>query len=814
MRIALLFALFFVSTLISKAQILEPVKWSFSQEKLSDTRYKLIFSATIDKKWHVYSQRNKPDVVIPISFTFKANPKVKLLGKVKEESEVIDILDPVFNEQLRYFENKAVFSQLVEAEKGTKFSGELEYMACDDKQCLPPQNVLYSFVLDGNNVASGPGDNIVIGTEESHAGFEDPIKWNGAVKLTADNKATVTVSAKLDAKWHIYSMKLPAGDGPETTALEFKLPNGVKQVGAVREVGKLKNEFDPNFDRKLLFFEHEVAYEIDFEFIDKKSFEGSVYFMVCDDKQCLPPRNHFFKVDLENLTVNTVDETEGQDALVGDVVPKLEQIDLKNPVAACGEPQEEETSNIFTIFFLGFIGGLIALLTPCVFPMIPLTVSFFTKGNSDKKKGIRNATIYGGFIFLIYILLSLPFHLLDSIEPEILNEISTNIYLNVFFFVIFIFFAFSFFGYYEITLPSSVANKMDSKSEAGGIIGSFFMALTLAIVSFSCTGPILGSLLVGSLTADGGAFQLTAGMGGFGLALALPFALFAAFPSWLKSLPSSGGWLNNVKVVLGFIELALAFKFLSNADLVAHWGLLKYETFMVLWVLVAIGLTLYLFGKIRFPHDPKKVTLTGMRTTLAVVALVLTVYLMSGFRFDKETRTFNSLSLLSGLAPPAGYSIMYPSKCPNNFKCFKDLEEGMAYAKKVNKPIMLDFTGWACVNCRKMEEHVWTKDEIKGLINEELILISLYVDDKAELPKEQQGVYETKRGTKKMIKTVGDKWSTLQSEYFGKNTQPQYAIISPEGVLLNNPVPYTPDTKEYKAFLECGINAFKKVTIK
>ncbi len=486
----------------------------------------------------------------------------------------------------------------------------------------------------------------------------------------------------------------------------------------------------------------------------------------------------------------------------------IPSIDLNNPVNSCGgtgiQTKESEGNGLLTIFLLGFLGGLVALITPCVFPMIPLTVSFFTKKATTKKKGIFNAVMYGFFIFLIYILLSVPFYFIDSASPEILNSVSTNPWLNVAFFAVFIFFALSFFGLYEITLPSSFTGKADAKAGTGNLLGIFFMALTLAIVSFSCTGPILGSLLVGSL--NGGAVQLTAGMGGFGLALALPFALFALFPNWLNSLPKSGGWLNSVKVVLGFVEVALAFKFLSNADLVKHWGLLKREVFIGIWVAVGIGLTLYLLGKIKFPHDSPIKKLSKARIALAVLVGAFTVYLIPGLTNTK----YANLSLISGFPPPLCYSVYEsPINC-KNFEPYKDYSEALEIAKAQNKPILIDFTGYACVNCRRMEENVWTDVEVKTLMSEKFVLVSLYVDDKKKLPAAQQFTYKTKEGIEKEILTVGDKWATFETENFKNNAQPLYAIINTEEILLNNPVGYTPNIAEYKNWLECGLQAFEK----
>ena len=467
------------------------------------------------------------------------------------------------------------------------------------------------------------------------------------------------------------------------------------------------------------------------------------------------------------------------------------------------EPAEKEEKGLWTIFLLGFLGGLIALLTPCVFPMIPLTVSFFTKSAKNKQNGIANAVMYGAFIFLIYVLLSLPFHLLDSLDPEILNSISTNVTLNVIFFTIFMVFAFSFFGYYEITLPQSWSAKMDSKATSiGGMVGIFFMALTLAIVSFSCTGPILGSLLGGSLSSDGGAMQLTFGMGGFGLALALPFALFALFPNWLNSLPRSGGWLNTVKVVLGFIEVALAFKFLSNADLVEHWGLLKREIFIAIWIVCALGLALYLFGFIRFPHDgPKTKRIPKGNLLVGIMSIAFLLYLTPGLTNTK----YANLKLLSGFPPPLFYSLYDKGL---EMESIRDFDEALELAKASGKPIMIDFTGWACVNCRKMEEQVWTIPEINKIISEKYVLVSLYVDDREELPEDQKFNFLKPTGGVKKIKTVGDKWATFQTVNFKNNSQPYYILLDTELNLLNKPVGYTPDTEVYRVWLETGLENF------
>jgi thiol:disulfide interchange protein len=451
------------------------------------------------------------------------------------------------------------------------------------------------------------------------------------------------------------------------------------------------------------------------------------------------------------------------------------------------------------------------LLTPCVFPMVPLTVSFFTGRNTIRKKGVLQACFYGGFILLIYILFSLPFHFLDQINENILNDISTNVYLNVAFFVVFILFALSFFGLFEITLPAGLANKMDRNAEAGGFIGSFFMALTLAIVSFSCTGPILGSLLAGSLAQDGGAMQLTIGMGGFGMGLGVPFTIFALFPGLLKSMPKSGGWLNSVKIVLGFLELALALKFLSQADLVIHWNLLKYEIFLGLWVIIFLGLFLYLSGIIRFQSEKPINKFSKFRIVFSIVVGGWIMYLSSGFMTNEMGNSYRSLNLLSGLLPPTGYSYAYESTSPPGLACEHDFNIALERARRENKPLLVDFTGKACVNCRKMEEQVWPK--VQGLLQSEFVIVSLYVDEKKELPADLKEEYRTRwSGVEKEIETYGDMWSAFEIETFNSNSQPLYVIIDPmtngEEELMNEPLAGMVSEEEFRNWLKEGIRLY------
>lgn len=483
---------------------------------------------------------------------------------------------------------------------------------------------------------------------------------------------------------------------------------------------------------------------------------------------------------------------------------KIPSIDIKNPVNNCGD-DDTQGKGLFRIFLLGLIGGFIALLTPCVFPMIPLTVSFFTRKGQPRKKGVFNACMYGFFIFLIYILLSVPFYLFNA-SPQVLNNISTNVWLNLFFFVIFIVFAISFFGFFEITLPGGLANKAGTRSGIGSLGGIFFMAFTLAIVSFSCTGPILGSLLVGAISSNGGPVELSFGMGGFGLGLALPFAIFAIFPNWLQSLPKSGGWLHTVKVVLGFLEVAMAIKFLSNADLVKQWGFLKREIFIGAWSIIGIAIILYLLGMIRFPQDSPVKKLSRTRIAFILVFALATLYLLPGVTNTK----WANLKLISGFPPPLCYSVYSePVNCKRGFEPLRDYEEALLRAKKENKPVLIDFTGWACVNCRRMEEAVWTDPLVDSLMRSEFVVVSLYVDEKRNLPVRDQTTFTASGGEEVSIITVGDKWSNFQIENFHATSQPQYAIISLDEKALTKTKTYTPDAEEFAEWLKCGLDAFK-----
>ena len=624
------------------------------------------------------------------------------------------------------------------------------------------------------------------------------IKWNTSAQKLTEGKYEIQLTAHISRGWHLYA------DHPELeiTGLMTSLDATTVKLGELHPQSNAKSINDLVFETKVPAFTDTVSFkqimEIDGEV--PSTIRLQLNYFVGEAENFIPEEPSL------DIILEAGASTQKENRIL------IPSIDLANPATDCGKDitgsvQDTRSEGYFSLFLLGFLGGLIALLTPCVFPMIPLTVSFFTKKSQSRSKGIQNAVLYGFFILLIYVLLSIPFHFLDSINPEILNNISTNAYLNVFFFIVFILFAFSFFGFYEINLPGSMANRVDSKSGVGNIAGIFFMALTLALVSFSCTGPILGSLLAGSLSSDGGAMQLTSGMAGFGLALALPFALFALFPNWLSALPKSGGWLNTVKVVLGFLELGLALKFLSNADLVMHWGILKREIFIGIWIIIGILLTLYLWGKLRFKHDTPLKKLSYTRRILGLVAGLFTLYLLPGVTHTK----YSNLTLISGFPPPLYYSI-YASESDFvlGLNGVRDYEEGLALARASNKPMLIDFTGFACVNCRRMEEGVWSKPDVYALMKENFIIVSLYVDDKKKLPLSERFTYKTREGIEKEIVTVGDKWSTFETENFQKNAQPWYAILNIKEELLSHPVGYVPNAQEYKAWLQCGLDAFNQ----
>ncbi|MDO3425362.1 cytochrome c biogenesis protein CcdA [Chryseobacterium sp. APV1] len=665
--------------------------------------------------------------------------------------------------------------------------------------------------------------------------IKNPVKFKFTINELGDNQYEAVLNATMESGWHIYSKDIPEDTGIPT---DYKVSGkNIELIGKFTEVGKKHEEFSEAFGGKIIFYSNTAGFKQKFKLKDGTKpgdVVAEITYQTCDDRVCLAPNTLEFnkQVTPKGATeeVKTDEKTTAKDSLqpvvdtLGNVVQpavptaetqkldpknlKIESINFQKPLTDCGTGSSKISENYWTYLLLGFIGGLIALLTPCVFPMIPLTVSFFTKGNKNPAKGKRDALIYGFFILLIFVLLSVPFHLIDGIAGNIFNEISTNVWLNIAFFIIFIFFAGSFFGYYDITLPSSIANKSSKAEEAGGIIGIFFMALTLVIVSFSCTGPILGSLLGSAITGSANVpMLLTFALAGFGLAWAIVFGLLALFPQALQSLPKSGGWMNTVKVVLGFVELALALKFLSKADLVSKTFLIKRELFIGIWIVIAIGLAIYLFGLIKFPHDDKKPKISVTRKILGVLGIGFVVYLVQGLIPSDRPK----LQLLSGILPPLNVSYFHDEKDgilgmhPEH-----DFFTAIELAKKEGKPILIDFTGYGCENCRKMEEFVWSEPDILPILQNDVVLASLYVDDKEELPEDQKTKIDLGDGQVKKVKTIGDRWSLFQQVNFNNNSQPHYVLLTPDGKVINTPVSGYMEKEKFKKFLECGVNYYKQ----
>tara|TARA_B100001057_G_scaffold477908_1_gene547751 strand:+ start:9260 stop:11212 length:1953 start_codon:yes stop_codon:yes gene_type:complete len=623
----------------------------------------------------------------------------------------------------------------------------------------------------------------------------EPVKWNFNAENKNDSILTLNFIAKIQSGWHVYSQFIKE-EPPLKTLFVFDDERYVS-ANTILE-GETVYKYDSIFEKKIRYFENIAEFTLDIKKNLADDFiNGTIEYQACDDRLCIFRSEPFtFKINKSAEIVK-----KNNPSVVN--ISKLNSLKLQLSKSNLIEKNNNSTSKntFWKIFLLGALGGFLALLTPCVFPLIPITVSYFMKNVHSKSQGISDAFKYSFFIIFLYVLLSVPFHIFDSIDPEILNLISTNVVLNIFFFIVFIYFALSFFGFYELKLPNNWVNFSDNKSSKfKGTLGIFFMALTLAIVSFSCTGPILGSLLAGSISSDSGAMQLSFGMLGFGFALGLPFGLFALFPNALKIIPKSGNWLGSTSIVLGFIELALALKFFSNADLVSNWGLLKREVFIFFWTIISLLTSLYLFGLFSFPHELKQ-KISNYRKFVGFLFVFFTMYLFQGLLTKN-----NNLKFLSGFPPPTFYSIYhYSNECPLNLDCYKDFNEGKKISEQVNKPILLDFTGWACVNCRRMEENVWSDPDIYEILKNKLVIISLYVDDRSELPDIDKFEYVRPNGTIKSIRTIGQKWSTFQYLNFKTASQPFYVLMTPSGRILNEPIQYA-NINEFKSWLEKGLS--------
>jgi len=626
----------------------------------------------------------------------------------------------------------------------------------------------------------------------SFAQILNPVKWEFFKKELSNNEIELQFKASLDEGWYLYSQNLD-DNGPVPTEFTFLDNNSYDLIGVVNEP-ITNEEYDPNFDMTLKYFKDEVIFTQKIKNKSNTDFtlSGNIYFMVCDNSQCLPPEELEFDFEIKGVSSVSINDKE----------------------------ESHKSGNMWALFIIAFFSGFLALITPCVFPMIPMTVSFFTKKSKTKSEGIFNAIIYGVSIIVIYVALGVGVS--SVFGADALNNMATNVYFNIGFFLMLIIFGVSFLGAFEIQLPSSWTNKSVEAESKGGFIGIFFMAFTLALVSFSCTGPIVGTLLVEA--ALGGYMGPIIGMLGFSLAIALVFAFFAAFPGWLNSLPQSGGWLNSVKVTLGFLEIALAFKFLSNADLVMQTHLLERELFIAIWIIIFGLLTCYLLGFLKFAHDTDLEYLSVSRLSMAILTGTLTIYMIPGLWGAP-------LKIISAFPPPMQYSespygvggaanksttkehyiIEGTHPGPQGIDAFHDYDAGLSYAKKIGKPIMLDFTGHACVNCRKMEEQVWSDDNVKRILSEDVVLVSLYVDERTKLPESEQ--YETTlAGKRKKVKTIGDKWMVLQANEFGTNSQPFYVLLDYNEKVLIEPANYQDygTAKLFTEWLNKGLKNFNK----
>ena len=655
------------------------------------------------------------------------------------------------------------------------------------------------------------------------AQIHKPVIWETSVEKINESEFNLVVSATIEAGWHLYSQNVPEG-GPIATSIVLNDESENFQLIGNPIEDKGIEEFDNVFNMKIKFFEKKASFKQKIRLLteEKITIEGIVEFMVCDDTFCLPPTEVDLSFEVQGKAgapvAESVSEVKEKSFLQNTQLDQeTEDKSQASDQKIVGRTKQEKKKSLWTLFILSFFAGFAALLTPCVFPMIPMTVSFFTKQSKTRAIGIRNAILYGASIVILYVFLGTVVTYFFGADS--LNALSTNVWFNLVFFLLLIIFAVSFLGAFEITLPSSWGTKVDSQADRGGLIGIFFMALALAIVSFSCTGPIVGTALVAA-AAQGGTAPIIS-MLGFSLAIALPFSLFAAFPGWMNSLPKSGGWLNTVKVFLGFLELALAFKFLSNADLVlqGHW--LEREVFIAIWITIFGALALYLFGKIKLPHDSDLHHLSVGRLSLGLVVMAFTIYMIPGLWGAP-------LKLISGFPPPMHYSessygvgytklseagmgmqIEIPEGAhlgPHDIISFLDYEKGMAYAKKVNKPAMIDFTGHACVNCRKMEERVWSDSRVLQVLKNDIVLISLYVDDKRSLPVEE---HYTSAINGKKVTTIGKKWSEFQINKYKANAQPYYVLLDHKGDNLNEYSAYNPDIEDYLSWLQEGIQNFK-----
>ena len=836
----ILFSLLAIITIAntSYSQLKNPVKWKIEIESAEDGMYNIVYKATAEYGWTIYSQHTSDDGPVPTEIVYEDFAGISLEGDNIESGHKKEGPDPLFENVnvVKYLSDEAfVIKQKISVKDASiPVIGYLTYMTCDNKQCLPPTDVEFNLELpavNSNDEADSKPMSITMGGDyvddtDQSSGILNPVTWKWTKEKKSETQYKLVYTAAIQEGWTVYS-QFTSDDGPVPTEVSYENAEGITLDGKSIESGHKKEGPDPLFDNVNVvkyLADQPLTITQNITLTDKtKPISGYLTYMACDATKCLPPTDveFSFSMDGSSTRTNNTEAALSSEDKVDQSRPQL-RATYNAPVSDCGAggSSDSDSKSFIWLFFAGMLGGFAALMTPCVFPMIPITVSFFTK--DTKRSGLMNGLIYGLSIIVIYVALGLLITIFAG--PEALNALSTNWIANMAFFVIFIVFAFSFFGYYELTLPSSWTTKTDSMADKGGLLGIFFMAATLSLVSFSCTGPIVGSALVAA--ANGGYVGPLVVMLGFSLALALPFGLFAAFPSWLNSLPRSGGWMNSVKVVLGFLEVGFAFKFLSTADLTQHWGILPYEVFMGIMIAVAVAIALYLFGFIKFPHDSKIKKLSNTRKILGATFAVLAIYLCTGFTVNKDTGIYNSLWLTSGFSPPVNYNLLlekgkadetikakYPSftKCANNIDCFKNYFEGLEYAKEVNKPVFVDFTGHGCQNCRRVEDQYWVNDNVRRILNDEVVLVSLYVDDREALEKPFISAYDDKKK-----RNVGNQWADFQVVNFERNSQPWYTLITTEEQVVTQPQGFDyfnsrNGAETYTEYLECGLKEASKL---
>lgn len=814
-KLILSFTLLFALVNLAIAQLNNPVSWEFDQKKISDTEYELIFKASIEKGWHLYSEKLPEGGPIATTIHFEESTDFETNGDFASEGKAIKVFDKSFNMDLEYFGGKATFTQKIKLKSpGTvKVSGYVEYMSCNEETCTPPTEAEFNFELKSSLTKSVTETESKAEISVGQMGIVTPVTWSFSKNKIESGLYELKFTATIEKGWHLYSTTLGEG-GPLPTIFSFDLSNNIELVGVAEPSREPETVFDKVFGMNVEYFSDEVTFTqlIQLKKEENITINGEVNYMTCNDDSCIPGDKEFSFVIGETSKVQS-SKNEGS-IVIND--------DLKGGA----------NRNLLIFLFFSFLAGLAAILTPCVFPMIPMTVSFFMHSSESKAKARLHAILYGLSIIAIYTIIGTLVAVIFG--PDAANWLSTHWIPNIIFFVIFVIFAFSFFGMFEIVLPSWLVNKADKGADRGGLLGSFFMALTLVLVSFSCTGPIVGAILVES--AGGAVLKPIVGMFGFALAFAMPFTLFALFPQWLSNLPKSGGWLNSVKVVLGFIELALGLKFLSVADQTYHWGILDREVYIAIWIVIFTLLGFYLLGKLKFAHDSDVKFVSVPRLMMSIIVFSFVVYLIpgmfgaplkaiSGYMPPMSTHDFDLHKIIREevdlITSDQGFSFLDEVKTdgceepkfadllhlPHGLEGYFDYEQAIACARAQNKPLFIDFTGHGCVNCREMEANVWGDARVLERLKNDFVIVALYVDDKTKLPESE---WVTSEYDGKVKKTIGKKYADFQITRYGVNAQPYYVILDHQEQMLVEPKARDLNPDNFVKFLDKAIEEFAK----